>query len=160
MLPRRWGVIVIVTPHWLYVFIIPEHQWSAPDICEKYTNTNQNTSLIQNLIKANADSWHFTPIVSQSQQSWFKCYWFYFRAHRERIAWPDSLKSDQSTAPRYNFKSRWNPSHPFHCLCTIHRMDKCGFAQGKSKHTESQGLFAYSSGKNRGTKADPLQLFW
>lgn len=26
-------------------------------------------------------------------------------------------------------------------------MDKCGFAQGKSKHAEAEGLFAYFSGK-------------
>lgn len=33
-------------------------------------------------------------------------------------------------------------------------MDKRGFAQGKSKHMEAEGLFAYSSGKNEWNEGD------
>lgn len=33
-------------------------------------------------------------------------------------------------------------------------MDKCGFAQGKSKHMEAEGLLAYSSGKNEWNEGD------
>lgn len=33
-------------------------------------------------------------------------------------------------------------------------MDKCGFAKGKSKHMEAEGLLAYSSGKNEWNERD------